>query len=55
MQALAGGSEPRSLSWSRVAHFASIVFLGVLPAVTIVVLFVGVVRDDSVALDLLPR
>jgi hypothetical protein len=51
MQALAGGSEPRSLSWSRVGWFASIVFLGVLPAATIVALFVAVLQDDSVALD----
>ena len=46
-----GTAVDRSVSLERVAHFAAIVFLGVLPAATIVALFAGVVRDDSVALD----
>jgi hypothetical protein len=32
-------------------HWAAIAFLGVLPAATLLALFVGVVQDDSIALD----
>lgn len=41
----------RRVSSGRVLQFAALVFCGVLPAVTVVVLFVGTIQDDSVAFD----
>jgi hypothetical protein len=42
---------PPTVSLSRVVRFASIVFLGVLPALTLVMLFVATIQDDTVAMD----
>jgi len=42
--------QPR-VSFGRVASFASIVFFGVLPALTVIVLFVSAIRADEVAMD----
>lgn len=39
---------------SRVARLASVVFCGVLPAVTLVALFASAIRDDVVAFDFRP-
>jgi alpha-1,2-mannosyltransferase len=49
---LPAAEDTRSLTWSRLSSFAAIAFLAVLPAATVLALFVGVVQDDSVALDL---
>lgn len=40
-----------SIRTSRLAHFAAIVFLGVVPALVVVMLFVAAVGDDAVATD----
>jgi hypothetical protein len=42
--------EPR-VSMERVMSFAAIVFFGVLPALTVIVLFVSAIRADEVAMD----
>jgi Glycosyltransferase family 87 len=42
--------EPR-VSLARVLSFAAIVFFGVLPALTVIVLFVSAIRADEVAMD----
>jgi hypothetical protein len=44
-------SEPQPLTLSRVAWLASLAFFGVLPALTLVILFASAVREDSVAID----
>ena len=41
----------RPLVSARVAHWGAIVFLGMLPAVTVVLLFASAIADDSVATD----
>ena len=46
--------SPRRVSRARVASFASIVFCGLLPAVTVVTLFASTIQDDSVAFDFRP-
>jgi Glycosyltransferase family 87 len=43
--------EPQPLTLSRVAWLASLAFFGVLPALTLVILFASAVREDSVAID----
>lgn len=47
------GTDPRQLK-PRIAWFASIVFCGVLPALTLVLLFASTVQDDAVAFDFRP-
>lgn len=42
---------PRTVHRARVAHLASIVFLGMLPALAIATLFATAVADDTVAMD----
>ena len=59
MSARAAGSvDPGSVSpviaWPRVVRFASIVFCGLLPAVTLVALFATTVQDDAIAFDFRP-
>ena len=44
------GGAPRAIP-ARAAWIASVVFCGVLPAITLVVLFASAVQDDAVAVD----
>ena len=50
----ASDTAPRTVSLSRVGRFASVVFCGLLPLLTVAALFVTVVRDDNVAFDFRP-
>jgi hypothetical protein len=43
--------ESQPLTLSRITWPASIAFFGVLPVLTLLILFTGAVRDDSVAID----
>jgi hypothetical protein len=52
--ASAHADPPRRLSSARIAWFASIVFCAVLPALTVVTLFVSTIEDDNVAFDFRP-
>lgn len=54
MTASAHADPPRRLSSARVGWFASIVFCAVLPAITVVTLFVSTIEDDTVAFDFRP-
>ena len=45
------GPATRPLTVSRVLRLASLVFLGVLPVLTIITLFVAAIQDDTVAFD----
>jgi alpha-1,2-mannosyltransferase len=54
MIASAHADPPRRVSSPRVVWFASIVFCGVLPAITVVTLFVTTIQDDTVAFDFRP-
>lgn len=51
LETVVSDATPPTVSLSRVVRFASIVFLGVLPALTLVVLFVSTIQDDIVAMD----
>ena len=54
MIAFAQAGSPRPVSRARVAWLASIVFCGLLPAITVVTLFVSTIQDDSAAFDFRP-
>ena len=49
---IAPGTSPQPLTFSRVVRLASIVFLGVLPVLTVVVLFAATIQDGTEAMDL---
>ena len=46
-----GTAPARRISSSRILWFAAVVFLGVLPVLTVLVLFVAAIQDDTVAVD----
>jgi hypothetical protein len=47
----AGPPKPQHMTWSRAARLASVMFLAVLPVLTIFVLFASALDSDSVAID----
>jgi len=49
---VAPGTSPQPLTFSRVVRLASIVFFGVLPVLTVVVLFATTIQDGTEAMDL---
>lgn len=50
----ASDAAPRPVTFSRLVWFASVVFCGVLPALTVVALFASTIQDDTVAFDFRP-
>lgn len=45
------GASPRPLTFSRVVWLASLVFFGVLPVLTVALLFAGTIQDGTEAID----
>ena len=45
------GATSRPLTLSRLGWYAGLVFCGLLPAITVITLFVAAIQDDAVAMD----